>query len=232
MQTLKILSGGAANGLVNALSPVFQQATGLTIEGDYGAVGVMFDRVVAGEAVDIVILSQKLMDDLLARGLIQAQGMTPLGRVVTGVCVREGMAEPAISDAASLKAALLAADAIYLPDYIKSTAGIHFAGVLKKLGIFETVEGRLKAYPNGQTAMAAMAKAQDRNPLGCTQITEILNTPGVRYVADLPAGLDLATVYTAAQASSSTQGAAVQQLIALLSAPEHAAQRSTSGFLP
>ncbi|MEZ5652802.1 MAG: hypothetical protein R3E87_19880 [Burkholderiaceae bacterium] len=52
----------------------------------------------------------------------------------------------------------------YVPDYEKSTAGIHFAGVLRQLGIFETVQARLKAFPNGQTAMAAMARATDSQP--------------------------------------------------------------------
>jgi len=93
MSDVKILSGGAANGLVNAVRADFLQATGSNIVGDFGAVGGMFDRIVANEAVDIVILSQKLMDDLLARGLISSKNMTPLGKVVTGLAVRSGQAK-------------------------------------------------------------------------------------------------------------------------------------------
>jgi molybdate transport system substrate-binding protein len=230
MADLKILSGGAANGLVNAVRAEFLQATGLHITGDFGAVGGLFDRIVAGEAVDIVILSQKLMDDLLQRGAIVAQGMMPLGKVVTGIAVRDGQARPAVNDAGALKQAFLNADAIYIPDHIKSTAGIHVASVLNKLGIFETVLPRLKTYPNGQTAMTEMAKATQGNPIGCTQMTEILNTHGVHYVGDLPQGFDLATVYTAAQASKAQQPAAVQALISMLCSAAHAQTRLKAGF--
>lgn len=232
MKHIKILSGGAANGLVNALRERFKQDSGYGIEGDFGAVGAMFDRVVALEQVDIIILSQKLMDELGRQGLLAAHSMRALGRVVTGLCVREGTPAPTLGDAESLKAALLKADAIYLPDYVKSTAGIHFAGVLRKLGVFEQLASRLKAFANGQTAMAAMARGDDACAIGCTQITEILNTPGVRYVADLPEGLDLTTVYTAAMASRSHHPQAAQQLLDLLSAPQNAQVRQRAGFLP
>ena len=42
---LKILSGGAAQGLVHALSPQFQAQTGCEIEGIFGAVGAMRDKL-------------------------------------------------------------------------------------------------------------------------------------------------------------------------------------------
>jgi molybdate transport system substrate-binding protein len=231
MSDVKILSGGAANGLVNAIRSEFLKETNLNIVGDFGAVGGMYDRIVANEPVDIVILSHKLMNELLNLGFIISGGMTPLGKVVTGLSVRSGQEKPVVTDAQDLKQAFLDADAIYIPDHIKSTAGIHIASVLEKLGIFDTVLPRLKSYPNGQTAMGEMAKANDLNPIGCTQMTEILNTPGVEYVCDLPKGFDLATVYTAAQATHSKQPAAVQTLIKILSSPNHEQTRLRAGLL-
>jgi molybdate transport system substrate-binding protein len=231
MNEIKILSGGAANGLVNAIRPDFLKETDLNIVGDFGAVGGMYDRIVANEPVDIVILSQKLMNDLLKLGLIVSQGMTPLGKVVTGLSVRSNQEKPVITNAQDLKQAFLDADAIYIPDHIKSTAGIHIASVLEKLGIFDMVLPRLKSYPNGQTAMGEMAKANDVSPIGCTQMTEILNTAGVDYVCDLPQGFDLATVYTAAQATHSKQADAVQTLISLLSSKSHQQTRLNAGFI-
>jgi len=232
MSDIKILSGGAANGLVNAVRSEFLAVTGHGIVGDFGAVGGMFDRIVGGEAVDIVVLSQKLMEALGDKGLINADSMTPLGKVVTGLAVRNDQAKPSVGTADQLKQTFLNSDAIYIPDHIKSTAGIHIAGVLEKLGIFETVQPRLKSFPNGQTAMAAMAKGDDTHPIGCTQMTEILNTEGVAYVGDLPAGLDLTTVYTAAVSATATDQFAVRQLINILSAPSNEAIRLKAGFLP
>ena len=68
--------------------------------------------------------------------------------------------------------------------------------MLERLGIADEVAPRLRTYPNGQTAMAALAALAGGRPIGCTQITEILNTEGVALVGNLPAEFALATVYT------------------------------------
>ena len=66
--------------------------------------------------------------------------------------------------------------------------------------------------------------------IGCTQVTEILNTPGVALAGLLPAGLELSTLYVAAVARSSGAAPAATELIALLSDPSHEATRRDCGF--
>ena len=141
------------------------------------------------------------------------------------------MPSPPVGDADSLRAALLAADAIYFPDPKLATAGIHFAKVLDRLGIREAVADRLRPYPNGATAMREMAAAQGR-PIGCTQVTEILNTPGVTLVAPLPREFELATIYTAAVATRAASPDAARRLVALLSGASTRALRERAGFEP
>ena len=58
-----------------------------------------------------------------------------IGTVETAVAVRDGDALPAVGDADALRAALLAADEIHFPDPEQATAGIHFAKVMRDLGI-------------------------------------------------------------------------------------------------
>lgn len=48
MTKLRILSGGAAQGLVDALAPQFEAETGFSIEGTYGAVGARSAELRAG----------------------------------------------------------------------------------------------------------------------------------------------------------------------------------------
>jgi len=104
-----------------------------------------------------------------------------------------------------------------------------FAKVLEQLGIRAEVESRLRIHPNGATAMKAMAEASG-NPIGCTQATEILATPGVRLVQPLPHGFDLETVYTAAVAAGSSQAKSAAQFIARLAGEEARAARIKAGF--
>ena len=64
MPTLRILSGGAAHGFVEALAPQFGAATGYTIDGQFGAVGAMAAILRAGAPVDVLILTSTLIGEL------------------------------------------------------------------------------------------------------------------------------------------------------------------------
>lgn len=216
MKVLRILSGGAAHGLVEKIRPDFEAETGCRIAGTFSAVGAMRDRLLAGEPADVMILSRALIDELLAGGHLVASSVADVAKVATAIAVRRVDSWPDVSTAGSLRAALAAAAEIHFPDPAQATAGIHFAGVIKKLGLFEQVAGRLRLGPNGATAMAALAASTARRPIGCTQETEIRATPGVVLVAPLPPGCDLVTTYTAAVTTRSQAPAEAAALVAAL----------------
>jgi len=132
---LRILSGGAANGLVSAIGSRFKQETGADIDGTFGAVGAMRDRLVGGASADMLILTSALIAELTRAGHVAACSAADLGAIATGVAVRSGDPAPAVGDADALRTALRAADGIYFPDPKLATAGIHFAKVLGRLGI-------------------------------------------------------------------------------------------------
>lgn len=232
MTQIKVLSGGAADGLVSAMADDFKAATGFDIAGDFGAVGGMRDRVTAGEDVDLIVLTKAIIADLDAQGLVDASTIGDVGTVATSVAVRAGDPGPDIVDGDALRQALLGADAIYFPDPEKATAGIHFAKVLRNLGIFDDVSSRLKTFPNGQTAMRALASATERKPIGSTQVTEILNTPGVSLIGPLPPGCELVTVYTGAVAARAEHAGPAGKLLAMLTNAANATVRQQKGFGP
>jgi molybdate transport system substrate-binding protein len=231
--SLHVLSGGAANGLVSRLEARFTARTGMAIAGTFSAVGQMKDALLAGAPCDVVILTQALIDELMASSHLLPGSARPVGLVRTGVAVAKGQAAPDVGSADALRQALLGARAIYVPDLSRSTAGLHIMKVLRTLGIEQQVAEQLRPFPNGQTAMAAMARAAqagEQGLIGCTQVTEILNTPGVALAGLLPAGLELSTLYVAAVARSSGAAPAATELIALLSDPSHEATRRDCGF--
>lgn len=231
MKTLRILSGGAAQGLVDSLKSAFEAATGCTIAGTFGAVGAMRARLLAGEPADLVILTRALIDGLAGEGHVVAASAADLGTVETAVAVRSGETPPPIGDVDALRAALLASDEIHFPDPEQATAGIHFDRVMRALGIRDQVDARLRTAPNGNTAMRALAASTGRRPIGCTQATEILSTPGIVLVASLPQGCALATVYTAAIAGTAASPTEASHLIALLTDPTGREGRRGLGFL-
>ena len=76
---LKVLSGGAAKALVAAAEPYFLERTGSRIQGEFGAVGVMVERLRRGDACDVAILTATLVDALAASGQLEAGSARPLG---------------------------------------------------------------------------------------------------------------------------------------------------------
>jgi molybdate transport system substrate-binding protein len=231
MTDLNILSGGAAHGLVASLAPTFKALTGLGIAGEFGAVGAMADKLRAGTSADILILTAALIAKLAGENLVVPASIADVGMVETALAVRTGDPMVSAGDAASLRAAFLAADAIFVPDTKVSTAGIHVAKVLQQLGIADEVSARLKIFPNGATAMRQMAAADARRPLGCTQSTEIISTEGVMLSGSLPPGCELSTVYTAAVTTQAANAQGAQALIDLLIGAEQREWRQRAGFL-
>jgi molybdate transport system substrate-binding protein len=230
--SLNILSGGAAQGLVGSLATQFKQQTGLDISGEFGAVGAMADRLRGGIPTDILVLTSALIATLAGENLVDGASVKDVGRVETALAVRS--ADPLVSagDTSSLRAAFLAADAIFVPDTKASTAGIHVAKVLAQLGIADEVANRLKIYPNGATAMRHMAESDARRPIGATQATEIIATKGIQLSGALPKGCDLATVYTAAITARAAHAREAQVLIDLLISADERPLRERAGFLP
>jgi molybdate transport system substrate-binding protein len=231
MTSLNILSGGAAQGLVTALAPKFKATTGFGIEGEFGAVGAMADKLRAGMPTDIVVLTAALIAKLATEKLVVPASISDVGLVETAMAVRSGDPKVSVGDAAALRVAFLAADAIFVPDTKVSTAGIHVARVLQQLGIAGEVEARLRIFPNGATAMRHLAASDAARPVGCTQSTEIISTEGVVLSGPLPPGCELSTMYTAAVTTHAAAAPQAQSLIDLLIGAEQREARTRAGFL-
>ena len=228
--SLHVLSGGAAQAIVRAVEKDFRVATGASVRATFGAVGAMREKLFAGEPCDVVILTAALVAELEREGRVLPGASAPLGRVRTGVAVRAGDALPDIAAGAALRATLLAATGICFPDPKLATAGIHFVNVLRTLGIDEIVAPRLSPHPNGATAMRELATATGRGLVGCTQSTEIRYTPGVALVGPLPAGFELATVYTVAVSAGAREPDLARRFAELLSSRETRPMRERAGF--
>lgn len=227
---VRLLSGGAAHGLIRGLADSFRAETSYEIDGTFSAVGAMRDRLLAGEVADLVILTRKVVDELVASGHVAAASRGNLGVVRTGVAVRAGDPLPDISGADALRATLRDAQGIYVPDPQRATAGIHFAGVLVKLGVADELADRLRIFPNGASAMRALAQASEARPVGCTQITEIRSTRGVTLVGPLPAEFGLATIYSVGVCTGAVQTEAARRLANLLTCDASRTARIDAGF--
>jgi molybdate transport system substrate-binding protein len=229
-ETLNILCAGAVQGIVKALQGRFAEETGATMQTKFGAVGAMKEALLGGAPCDVMIVTDAMIVALQSSGELGSHPRAALGSVRTGVAVTSGQPTPDVSTADALRAAMLDAAAIYIPDPQRSTAGIHVVSVLKQLGIDQTIAARLRTFPNGATAMRELGADKSGRAIGCTQITEIKYTPGIDLVGALPKAFELATIYAAAVASNASQPALAQRFVDLLAGPASLEMRRQGGF--
>jgi len=229
---LHVLCAGAVKGLVLALQPGFEASAAVRLDARFGAVGAMRDELAAGTPCDVFVATEAMVAALVAGGALRAGSQAPIGRVETAIAVRDGVRRPDLANADALRATLVAASALYLPDATRSTAGAHVVAVLDALGIRERMTPRLRMHPNGATAMRALAASGDDGALGCTQETEIRYTPGLALVGALPPPHGLATVYVAAVPAAAREVDIAERFVALLAGTMSAERRRAGGFAP
>ena len=132
-----MLCAGAAQGLVEALRPRFEADTGASLQARFGAVGAMKEALLAGEPCDLLIVTEAMIDALVADGLCRARPRPrsavwrPASRCApANRCRTSPPARPS-------PRRCMRASALYIPDPQRATAGIHFAGVVRALGLDE-----------------------------------------------------------------------------------------------
>ena len=231
MTKIKMLSGGPAQGLVAQLQDSFLAETGCEVECVFDAVGAIQDGFADEDSADLVALTDHQITQMRQDGHVVAGSARILGVVKTGVAVRKTDTVPDVSTPDALEAALLAAEGIYIPDPEQSTAGAHFMKIIRRLGIQGAdLTARLHIFPNGDEALAELAKGQGKGLLGCIQTTEIRFAPDVVVAGLLPGNLALATIYTVAVTTQSRNPELAEQFISKLIGPDAAVLRTAIGF--
>lgn len=230
MAVIKILSAGAAQAVVENIAAACTRETGHEIKAEFSAVGAMKARVIAGEPVDVIILTGALIDELIAAGHVAGGSRADLGKVGTGVAVRAGAQLADVSSAEALRGSLLAATKVAFPDPETATAGKVVMEAFARLGIAEQMRPKMQFFRNGYAAMQWLAASRGLREMGITQITEILANPGVTYAGPLPGALQVKTVYSAGLAARAAEPGAARDFIARLTSPAARGVLARAGY--
>jgi molybdate transport system substrate-binding protein len=193
---LNILSAGAVQPGLNAAVKIFRDKTGDEAKIAYDPATVLGKRIAGGEIADIVVSSPAVIADLTAAKRVLPEGQVGLGRVGVGVVVRDGAPLPDISSTLALKNALLEADAVV---YNTASSGAYVEDMLKKIGAFDQIQGKLVRLFDGNAVMRRLVEGKGKE-FGFGGITDIVlnHDKGVQLVGALPAEIQNYTSYTAA----------------------------------
>jgi len=193
------------------LLPQFEKSSDHKVKAAYAPLGVITERVIKGEAIDVAIVSGKQNEELQKQGKLLAGSRVEIAQVGFTVFVKKGAAKPDLSSADALKRALLAAKSIAVGDPARGGgASLYTIGLLKRLGIMDEVKAKSRLEASG-TEMALVA--------------------GIESVA-LPAEVQNYSLYVAGINASSKQVDAAKALIAFLTSPAVKQALTANGFEP
>lgn len=221
-----ILSATAMRSTFSQGENAFKAAAGGNpVQFVYGTAGETAARVKSGTPFDLAVLPPKPLGDLAAAGFISTETQRPVGSVAMGVAIRAGDAKSAIDDLDEFKATLRNAKAIGFADPASgATTGIYFVDMLKKIGLLDEVQSRLKLYPDGTAAMEALARGEVSIAAG--QYSEAVPVKGIEIIGPLPKPIEFTTVYAAGLAAGSPKFG----LLDALRSPEMKAALAANGF--
>jgi molybdate transport system substrate-binding protein len=226
---IKVLSASALKVVVAELAEEFRAESGHTPKLEFATAGEVERRVLANEAVDVVIATDVQMGRLAEKGLVVPSSRAVIARVGVGIGVKDGAHKPDISSAEALKRSLLAAKSVTYPDPAKGGAsGIHFAAVIDKLGIADAIMAKAILGANPDFVCVSVAKGEAE--LCVHQISEIIPVAGVSLVGPLPGGMQKVTTFSVAASERASAAAAALALAQFLARPALKARFAAAGL--
>jgi molybdate transport system substrate-binding protein len=227
---VRVLATVALTSALNELALQFERATGNKLTIDYSLVADIRRRILEGETADVIILSRSVMDELQNRGKLAPGTIESVAGSTVVVAVRAGAPKPDISTVDSFKRSLLAARSIVYADPAKGgLSGVHFAGVLDRLGIAEQVKSKTILVPGPQ---AGEVVASGDAEIGVAQRSEILPVAGAQSVGPLPGEFASMTVFSAGIGADTHAPGAAKSLIRFLTGPTAGPVFKSKGLEP
>ena len=224
---IKVLCSNSLHAVMEELVPAFERASGHKVSISYDTAILTLSRIKSGEIADLVILNAPAIDELTKQGRIAPGSRCTLARCGVGIAVRAGAPKPDISSVEAFKRALLDAKSIAHTE--AGASGIHFAGVIERLGIAAQVKAKARTRPGG---LIGELVAKGEAELAVQQIPELMAVAGIDLVGPLPPELQLTTTVTAAVFADARQPDAAQALLAFLSTPAAARVFKAHGLEP
>lgn len=222
---LRILSSMATRGLLADLAAASAAATGLNVTVESVGGVTAHQRVLAGEALDVVVLASEAMAALQAAGRLVPGSWTGLVRSGIHAAVAAGAAQPDLRDGEAVKRAVRQARSVA---YSTGPSGVHLVSLFQRWGVAEEVAARTVQAPPGVPVGALIASGQVA--LGFQQLSELMGLPGIMVVGPLPPDIQRMTVFAGGVAASSTRAEAAQAWLSWAASPATAPLKRRHGL--
>lgn len=184
-------------------------------------------RVQGGEVFDIVFLASDAIDKLIASGQLEGSSKVHLADSGVALAVQAGAAQPDISSAEAVRAAVLGARSI---SYSTGPSGVALAKLFAAWGIAEQIQERIVTAPPGVPVGSLVAKGEVE--LGFQQLSELIHLEGITLLGNLPDAIQITTTFSAAVAHASPHPAQARALLQFLTSEQAADAIRKQGMEP
>ena len=202
-----VSTAGPMPEMLGALVPIFEQASGHKVTIRFQGAPQTLNQLKEGASIDLVIAGDDVIADLVKDGRIVAGSSSKIMLSRVGVAVRAGAPKPDIGSPDALKTALIAAKSVA---YSQGASGQHFATVIQRLGLVDTLKPKT-IIVQGKPVGAAVAAGEAE--IGVQQVAELLPVPGIDFVGPLPGNLQKIIVYMAAVPTGAKEPEAARALM-------------------
>ena len=190
----------------------FERQTGHIVVRLYDTAGAAEEKFVAAGKTGILITTEVRINKSIKApatdtGALQAGNILVVGDTLAGAAMSASFAQLNqginIDTSDKLKQALLSAKSIAFSDPARgATVGVHFMGVIEKLGIKDEVLAKSTKAKDGIETMKLVTA--DEADLGITQVSEIVQSQPKLLLGAFPKELELATRYSSWVANASS----------------------------
>ena len=232
MSEFRVMTSGAFTAAHLALMPELATVLKTKVVTASTSIGTgensIPNRLKRGEVVDIVIVSDAVLDQFVKDGYVLPDGIRILARSVIAMAVRAGAPKPDIGTPEALKKTMLDAKSI---GYSASVSGTYVTTELvRRLGIADQVLPKCRLVGGGERVGAVVARGELE--IGFQQLSELLPVKGIDHITPLPDELQKVSSFAAGVAATSPDKARARAAIDFLASKEAVQAIKDSGLEP
>jgi len=211
---IKVLSSNGTSAIVRTIGAEFARRTGHALVTRFDVATLLQKDIEAGDNFDVAVLTRGVIDELAAKGAIDAATRTDVARSGVGVAARAGAAKPDIGTVDAFRRTFLEAKSVAYTTV--GGSGIHFVKVLERLGVADAVRAKAKTQPGG---IVGELVARGEVELAVQQVSELVPVEGIELVGPFPPELQLITLFTAGMSPHTKNPEAARALLRFFADP-------------
>lgn len=210
---LKILGDDALAPALTKIGDEFGRGKDDHISFSFEKSPALAQRIIAGEAADVLVIQQDRLDALVKAGKIDPALRPVIGHIGLGLAGRSDETEPPILSTSAFLSVLNGADLVLLDD---GENGDGFLAAIQRADNGRIAKNVVRVPLNEVLARVIRGTGHE---IGVAPMNEILATQGVKVVGAVPKEFQSSIAYSAAPLSNGSQGQLAEEFVRYLQSP-------------